>query len=592
MKNVVKMASILLALMLVASCSDLLLDEEVDAAKPEIVVQPLNVVTNENNGYSLSVEARSTDGGNLYYEWYMSSHADMSDAVSAGTLPEVSVAHPESGIYYYYCKITNKNEGWDVSGKTTADINTEKVKVSVANGEYGYIVEHYQQNIQDDGYTLVPEDTEPFVGIRDALTEAEAKSYTGFTARQIEQKPVKKDGSTIVQVYYDRKTQTISFDTTGGEEIDPVVLKYGDILTELETPVKGKYIFDGWYVNEDFTGERVTSVDGSELNDDKTIYAKWLKYKLMGTSEQAQGDIIKNGIEINGSLLPKTGEVVVIPSGMEAVIYSDDDSNWEYPWPSAPNDRAKGVFLKDRKVKLSPFAMGQYEVTVELYKAVMGALPASCETESLNAVTHEKWFETIIFCNKLSLMEDLEPVYSLIIDGENVTDPDLWPDCYTQSGLKKRIWDSLQTDITKNGYRLATEAEWEYAARGGNPDCEEWMYKYSGSNTLSEVGWNAVRTKVGQKKCNRLHLYDMSGNVCEWCFDIVTRDDYEDITIDDDFYTIDDCVVNPMGRREGIYRCLRGGDRDSWCIVTKRDGNDPYQGMTHYGFRLVRSLTD
>ena len=188
-------------------------------------------------------------------------------------------------------------------------------------------------------------------------------------------------------------------------------------------------------------------------------------------------------------------------------------------------------------VTLSSFYIGKYEVTQSLWKAVMGSNPSHFEGDNL-------------------------PV-------ENVS----WNDC--QTFLRKL------NAMTGQNFRLPTEAEWEFAARGGN---RNRGYQYSGSNVLSDVAWYADNSgskthNVGAKAPNELGIYDMSGNVWEWCQD--WKKSYSSSP-----------QTNPKGPSSGSSRVYRGG---SWilsargCRVASRDCFTPDYGGIDLGLRLALS---
>ena len=141
-----------------------------------------------------------------------------------------------------------------------------------------------------------------------------------------------------------------------------------------------------------------------------------------------------------------------------------------------------------------------------------------------------------------------------------------------------RVYKKLNA-ITGKTFRLPTEAEWEYAARGGSKSKD---YKYSGSNNIDDVAWydgnSSYKThEVGTKAPNELGLYDMSGNVWEWCSD--WYGEYSSST-----------QTNPTGPTSGSYRVLRGGSWDSYaefCRVSYRSSYTPADRYSYNGLRLV-----
>ncbi|MDP3115259.1 MAG: formylglycine-generating enzyme family protein, partial [Candidatus Cloacimonadaceae bacterium] len=219
------------------------------------------------------------------------------------------------------------------------------------------------------------------------------------------------------------------------------------------------------------------------------------------------------------------------------------------------------------QVTVSSFYSGKYEVTQKEWRDVMGTNPSYFEGDNL-PVEQVSWYDAIDYCNKRSLKEGLKPCYSI---GGN-TKPSSW-----SSG-------TIACDWTANGFRLPTEAEWEYAARGGN---RSKGYKYSGSNDINTVAWyngnSGSRTKdVGTKTANELGIYDMTGNVWEWCWDWYDEEYYGKSPSSD-----------PRGASSGDYRVLRGGSwatGDVGCRVAIRFLGPGLGRNDGLGFRVFRAI--
>jgi len=236
------------------------------------------------------------------------------------------------------------------------------------------------------------------------------------------------------------------------------------------------------------------------------------------------------------------------------------------------------------------YYMSDHEVTQAEYQAVMGSNPsyfngtsgkeaATGEIQDNRPVENVSWYMAIVYCNKKSITDGLKPCYK--INGK--TNPADWGDIPTSSDTR---WDAVTCEFSKNGYRLPTEAEWEYAARAGDTAVDELTW--SGTNNFSSLNtyaWYAIyslekthEVKKATNGANAWNLYDMSGNVCEWCWDRYSA------------YTAGD-VTDPTGDTSGdpVFRGGAWNSESKFCAVSCRLRYTPYKQFDHLGFRLCRS---
>jgi len=303
------------------------------------------------------------------------------------------------------------------------------------------------------------------------------------------------------------------------------------------------YVFVGWNTDSSGTGTNYNAGSSFTVDGNVTLYAKWN----------------------TGSLSSVLIEMVQIPGGSFEMGSNSGNSN-EQPVHT---------------VTLSGFYISKYQVTQEQWTAVMGNnpsyftdSPASGEVQSKRPVEQVSWYDALVFCNKLSMREGLSPAYRI----SGSTDPASWGTVPISSNS---TWDAVQIVAGSTGYRLPTEAQWEYAARGGNGS--PGNYTYSGSNTVGDVAWYTSNSgdkthEVGKKAPNGLGLYDMSGNVWEWCWDMYGS------------YS-SGAQTDPVGADSGSSRVGRGG---SWYFLagstrsSYRGSHGPVNRDDGIGFRLAR----
>ena len=324
-----------------------------------------------------------------------------------------------------------------------------------------------------------------------------------------------------LSILLEKAKLTVTFDSNGGTEVAPQEVVTGEKLTKPENPTlsnkKDVYAFMGWYTDPEFTNLYDFDLP---VTQDLTLYAKWLSdYVLV-----PQGEMLN---------YLKTGrDILIVPE-----LY-----------------------------------VCQHEVTQAEYYAVTGKDPSLRDrgTTKVDAskypVENVSWYDAIVYCNLLSIKEGLTPCYTI----KDSVKPADWGDVPTSSDDD---WNLVSVNLYAGGYRLLTEAEWEYVATTGMDSTtkayDDLVLYYSNSKNRTQTVTNRLVDGLGI--CNIL------GNVSEWCFDW--------------YSTSIDSVAGLSGPEYGSSRVKRGGDFSGTpkeCSVDARAYAAPYYKDGTIGFRVAR----
>jgi len=311
-------------------------------------------------------------------------------------------------------------------------------------------------------------------------------------------------------------------------------------------------------------GKKFCTQCGQRLNADAlSTVVKSAAARPRGSGKGAKIAVIAAVIAVVAAGVVFVPRLVAQPKAPEGFVYIAPGT-FMMGSPETEPDREDIETQHEMKISRG-FYMGKYEVTQAEYEAVMGKNPSRFKGDNL-PVEQVSWYDAVEYCNARSRKEGLTPAYTI---DKSRSDPN------NQDKDDAVRW-VVTWNRNANGYRLPTEAEWEYACRAGTTTA------YSSGSSVDNAGWydgnsGGKNHPVGQKQANAWGLYDMHGNVLEWCWDWA------------DYYS-SGAQTDPAGASSGVKRILRGG---SWRYLAQdlrsayRNADDP-DDRYDYGFRVVR----
>lgn len=371
-----------------------------------------------------------------------------------------------------------------------------------------------------------------------------------------------------------KKTTTVRKKASGQSVLD--VFQVSDELSAAVLgAVTGRRISFGSisFTNTGSAGDYSVSVDGVIVEGSPGVVDQVVsgKHRVLVLSGASKTEVLSTEVTVGeretaavSFALAKGGKAA--PSGMASGVVGDAKPGLvEMVSVKGGNYRLNRI-----SKSIDSFLIGKYEITQGQYAEVMGAVPKGC-THAFGLgkeypVYRVSWYDAVAFCNRLSMREGLIPAYA--IGGS--PDPASWGEVPTYAD---EAWNAVTFDSGANGYRLPTDAEWVFVAKGMRPKPTE----YAGGSKPDAVAWylrnSDSRTHpVGMKEANELGLFDMSGNVSEWCQDWngASFDDFTGSTTS---------------------RAIRGGGWDSSkeeCRLDYMISGNPYLSTDSRGFRVAR----